>query len=176
MGKLNYTHEDDNIQSVNNQWIITSHYPDYKKFEKLFEQDGKDISDNTTTANGEQIDLESEKTSSKWDDLKPDYLDWVLSKVKSFTLPIEKLKVIRAWTITYNKNGYQGIHVHTGDMDYKTFSVVLHMDDVITSKDNKYDGVLFTLMPEPNGHQHLTSSEFSVCTHKQAKKQCLGTI
>ena len=36
MGKLNYTHEDDNIQSVNNQWIITSHYPDYKKFEKLF--------------------------------------------------------------------------------------------------------------------------------------------
>ena len=54
MGKLNYTHEDDNIQSVNNQWIITSHYPDYKKYEKLFEQHGKDISDNTTTANGEQ--------------------------------------------------------------------------------------------------------------------------
>ena len=102
MGKLNYTHEDDNIQSVNNQWIITSHYPDYKKFEKLFEQDGKDISDNTTTANGEQIDLESEKTSCKWTDLKQDYLDWILSKVKSFTLPIEKLKVIRAWTITYN--------------------------------------------------------------------------
>ena len=98
--------------------------------------------------------MESEKTTSKWDDLKNDYLDWVLSKVQSFTLPINKLKVIRAWTITYNKNGYQGIHVHTGDMNYKTFSVVLHMDDVITTKENKYDGVLFTLMPEPNGYQH----------------------
>ena len=92
MGKLNYTHEDDNIQSVNNQWIITSNYPDYKKFEKLFELDGVDISENTTTANGEQIDLESEKTTCKWGDLKDDYLDWILSKVKQFTLPINKLK------------------------------------------------------------------------------------
>ena len=46
MGKLNYTHEDDNIQSVNNQWIITSHYPDYKKFEKLFDELDEIFEDN----------------------------------------------------------------------------------------------------------------------------------
>tara|TARA_B100001057_G_scaffold174955_1_gene175588 strand:+ start:6912 stop:7469 length:558 start_codon:yes stop_codon:yes gene_type:complete len=143
----------ENYKEVANQWTWHSLYPQYKEFEVLFDQIiADDESTGTTTVDGEQIYIP--KDNQDYQRIRDRFFLW-LEQQPAFK-DMTEFKCIESWIIYYQKGGYQGLHVHQGDMDKNTFSAVIHLDDVPVyhNTKNKFNGMLFSIMPEPNGYQH----------------------
>ena len=142
-----------NFKEVGDQWILHTHYPQYKEFEVLFDKIiSDDQSQGTTTVDGEQIYIP--KDNFEYNQIQDRFFEWLEQQFKFKNM--YNLKCIESWIIYYQKGGYQGLHVHQGDMGKKTFSAVIHLDTVpiLHNTKNKFNGMLWTLMPEPNGYQH----------------------
>jgi len=138
-------------KEVANQWIYQTHYPHYKDFEVMFDKIiSDDESHGTTTVSGEQITIPEHVPEYK--EIRQKFFNWLENQM-SFK-NICYFKCIKSWIISYDKGGYQGLHVHTGDPNYNTFSAVIHLDDIQPHDKNKFNGMLFTLMPETDGFQH----------------------
>lgn len=142
-----------NFKEVANQWILHSNYPQYKEFEILFDKIiADDESEGTTTVDGEQIYIP--KDNPEYQEIQNRFFKWLETQFefKGFY----DFKCIESWIIYYQKGGYQGLHVHQGDMNKNTFSAVIHLDTVPIEHNskNKFNGMLWTLMPEPDGYQH----------------------
>ena len=86
-----------------------------------------------------------------WDKL----LKWVMSQIRRNRVPIKSIKVSKCWCVDYNDGGYQAIHNH-GPM---CISMVMAMDAQPTTGTNEQsadNGMLYTLMPNPDGSQLMT--------------------
>ena len=143
----------ENYKEVANQWTWHSRYPQYKEFEVLFDQIiADDESTGTTTVDGEQIYIP--KDNQDYQRIQDRFFLWLEQQLAFKN--ITEFKCIESWIIYYQKGGYQGLHVHQGDMDKNTFSAVIHLDDVpiYHNTKNKFNGMLFSIMPEPTGYQH----------------------
>ena len=141
---------EDDFKSIGQQFVLHTHYPNYKEFENIFEKIvGDDYSTTTTTVSGQQIDIP--ENVPEFDEPRDKFFKYL--EFKLLHQRMYDFKCIRGWTIYYTNGGYQGLHVHTGDLEYNTFSAVIHLDDVIPHEKNKFNGMLFTIMPYPNGFQ-----------------------
>jgi len=141
-----------NYKEVGTQWTYHTLYPQYKEFEVLFDKIiADDQSEGTTTVSGEQIYIPKE---SDYQRIQDRFFEWLETQL-SFK-NITDFKCIESWIIYYQKGGYQGLHVHQGDMNKNTFSAVIHLDDINIhhNTSNKFNGMLFSIMPESSGYQH----------------------
>lgn len=137
-----------NYNQVANQWTFETSYPNHQDFEVLFKEIVADDTSSTTTTNGgKQLDI-----PQKYDTLQHDFLKWLEWQLQFKNM--HDFKCIKSWIIYYDQGGYQGAHVHTGELDYNKFSAVIHLDDVVPTPEHKFNGMLWTLMPEPDGFQH----------------------
>lgn len=142
-----------NYKEVGNQWTYQSHYPQYKEFEVLFDKIiADDESTGTTTVSGDQIYIP--KDNEDYKRIQDRFFHWL--QEQSAFKDMYDFTCIESWIIYYQKGGYQGLHVHQGDMSKNTFSAVIHLDDINIHHDtkNKFNGMLFSLMPEQDGFQH----------------------
>ena len=142
-----------------NQFIIETHCPFIEEFEVLFNNKGPDDSEGKFTINGYQFDVTNEikesqhKWGNQWDvsDKVIGLTKWVEAKCRGQMIPIKNLKINMSWCIDYHEGGYQGLHSH-GD---KAISVVFHLDDQPDldgkEKDKASYGMLYTIMPQPDG-------------------------
>ena len=86
-----------------------------------------------------------------WDKL----LNWVMKQIRRNMVPVKSIKVSKCWCVDYNDGGYQAIHNH-GPL---CISMVMAMDSQPTTGTNEQsadNGMLYTLMPNPDGTQLMT--------------------
>lgn len=142
----------------NGQWILSSVYPDYEKFLDLFKTLGEDVSGATTTMHGRQCTFE---TPNDWQSLYDDYSKWMLEQFKIAQAPVKEL-IPRpgksSWIVDYNPGGYQVGHFHSTERNNQEnarfASSVMLFDNIPPHKDNMWDGVLYTLLTDPNGYMY----------------------
>lgn len=132
----------DKLEASCNQFILETECPFIDEFEVIFQNLDK------LTPSGCNYDTTEY--------IKKDFnhvTKWVQDKCYTNKIPIKNLKINMSWCIDYNEGGYQGLHSH-GD---QAISVVFHLDDQPDldgkEKDKASYGMLYTIMPEPNGSQ-----------------------
>lgn len=81
-------------------------------------------------------------------------MEWVLKVVRRNGIPVKTIKVSKTWCVDYSDGGYQAIHNHGS----ACISMVMAMDETPVNDGDRAtmspdNGMLYTLMPEPDGTQ-----------------------
>lgn len=144
----------------NQHWIVSAVYPYYKDMEHLFDFTGEDISTGSCTVNGIQKPLQD----NEWTEQRQTYKKWMLDIFQQLKLPINSItekqdgQTHKAWTINYFSGGWQAGHFHSTDrvaQSNKRFaSSVMFFDHIKPTKDNRFNGCMYTILQDPNGYTY----------------------
>tara|TARA_Y100000114_G_scaffold155813_1_gene181009 strand:+ start:1780 stop:2397 length:618 start_codon:yes stop_codon:yes gene_type:complete len=147
----------------NQHWVVSAFYPDYKDLEKFFDFTDIDISEKTATVNGLQRPIKNEE----WAEERTKYMTWMLDTLKQVNIPVTAIKERQskdqsgwnsAWTINYFPGGWQAGHFHSTDRSAQSnkrfISTVMFFDDINPTRDNRWNGCLYTLLQNPYGYTY----------------------
>lgn len=144
----------------NQHWVVSAVYPNFKDMEHLFDFSNADISNGSCTVNGIQKPLDYDE----WSRERQDYTSWLLSIFKDVNLPITQIndkvegQLYKAWTINYFPGGWQAGHFHSTDRvaqsNRRFASSVMFFDYIRPTKDNMFNGCLYTIMQDQSGYTY----------------------
>lgn len=126
------------------QWILESHYPNYKTLESLFEVDrGAPVPNyQTSTFFGEQYNVSMAEVDEKH------LLEHINNEFAKVQIPIELTSNVASWIIRYN-NGWQKMHRH-GMGDQRKCSFVIYLNDLWMPP----EGATFAVVYDGKGNTH----------------------
>ncbi len=144
----------------NQHWVVSAIYPYYKDMEKLFDFTSADISTGSCTVNGIQKPLQNEE----WSRERKEYKEWLLDIFSQLNMPITQLEertdeqAHKAWTLNYFPGGWQAGHFHStdkvGQTNKRFASSVMFFDNIVPTKDNRFNGCLYTVLQDQNGYTY----------------------
>lgn len=142
----------------NQQFVICADYPDYEEFLPFFDFTTSDISERTSTVNGIQKSI----PNKNWTKERQKYMDWLLSIFDDLQVPIRSIAPrpdeYPAWTVNYFEGGWQAGHFHSTNkmaQDNKRFiSTVMFFDHIQPTKDNRWNGCLYTILQNEYGYTY----------------------
>ena len=144
----------------NQHWIVTAEYPFYKDLEKFFDFSNEDLSKGSCTITGLQRPIRN----NEWEKERQNYKDWFLDIFRQVQVPIKEIhdrqneQEHKAWTINYFPGGWQAGHFHSTEkykQENKRFaSSVMFFDSLQPTKDNPFNGCLYTILQDPNGYTY----------------------
>lgn len=127
-------------------WVIVDKYPNYKEFERLFDNDRPDVHEYTSTVRGIQKNLQP----SDWQDLRDDYTNWISSVFDKADIEHDRFvdREKGTWTVEYQQNGYQGMHTHQLDPVHCTrfCTSVMLFDQINPTQENLGNGHFYCLL------------------------------
>lgn len=140
----------------NQQFVISAEYPDYEDFLPFFDFTSVDMSERTSTVNG----IQKQISNDSWSKERSKYIDWMLGIFEDLQVPIKTVTPrpdeYPAWTVNYFEGGWQAGHFHSTNkmtQDNKRFiSTVMFFDNIQPTKDNRWNGCLYTLLQNQYGY------------------------
>tara|TARA_A100001388_G_scaffold231988_1_gene184478 strand:- start:2991 stop:3599 length:609 start_codon:yes stop_codon:yes gene_type:complete len=147
----------------NQQWVVCAEYPHYEELLPFFDFTGVDVSESTATVNGIQRPIANEE----WTEQRKKYIAWMLEVFHTLQIPITSIKERQSkdqsgwnssWTVNYFGGGWQAGHFHStdrmGQQNKRFISTVMFFDNIEPTRDNRWNGCLYTLLQNQYGYTY----------------------
>jgi len=142
----------------NQQWVVCAEYPDYEELLPFFDFTGVDISERTATVNGVQRPI----ANNEWTEQREKYTAWLQEVFETLQLPISNITPRQddypSWTVNYFADGWQAGHFHStdkmGQQNKRFISTVMFFDHIEPTRDNRWNGCLYTLLQNQFGYTY----------------------
>lgn len=142
----------------NQQWVVCAEYPDYEELLPFFDFTEVDVSDRTSTVNGIQRMI----ANREWKKECKKYRNWLLDVFQKVQIPINEVTPrddnFPAWTVNYFEGGWQAGHCHAtdrmGHTNKRFISTVMFFDHIEPTRDNRWNGCLYTLLQNQFGYTY----------------------
>ena len=130
-------------------WVIDDLiYPDFQKFEKIFET----YEDKHKDYGNGWLYYKNEMSYPTDIDPDLDFQNFIKHNVEK-EIPVIVSKYQRSWGVKYCPGSYSGLHAHTPG---RQLSAVLFLNECVTSSDYPYAGCLTTCQPLDHEINHTT--------------------